>query len=136
MAFKTWYEIVSKNIIPTLRAIVADILVKKYGFTQVKAASILGVTQPAISNYLYSRRGSKGMIVLKNDPYIMSMLEKMAKCLVYRDYSCASDTLDAILYYIRRNRKLLKTLVGEKYLNVPGLYIKDEKNNEKNKSTS
>jgi predicted transcriptional regulator len=40
---------------------VAKELVKKYGYTQEQAAKKLGMTQPAISQYLSSKRGRKGI---------------------------------------------------------------------------
>lgn len=36
-------------------------LVKKYGYTQEQAAKKLGTSQPAISQYLSSKRGRKGI---------------------------------------------------------------------------
>lgn len=50
-------ESVARNVLPLYRAYVAKELVEKYGFTQVSAAKKLGTTQPAISQYLSSKRG-------------------------------------------------------------------------------
>ncbi|GBC75553.1 hypothetical protein HRbin06_00871 [archaeon HR06] len=52
-------EIEAKSVIPSLRAMVAKRLTKKYELTQQEAAKLLGLTQAAISNYI---RGSRGAI--------------------------------------------------------------------------
>ena len=50
-------ETVSRRILPVFRALMARKLVGRYGLTQVKAAAILGVSQPSINHYLTSKRG-------------------------------------------------------------------------------
>ena len=52
-------ESVARNILPLYRSFVAKELVKKYCYTQVQAAKMLGTTQAAISQYLTSKRGHK-----------------------------------------------------------------------------
>ena len=52
-------EKASKTIVPTIRYYLAKELLEKYGFTQVEVAKILGVTQPAISQYLKLKRAKK-----------------------------------------------------------------------------
>lgn len=52
-------ENVARQILPLYRAYVAKELVEKHGYTQVNAAKKLGTTQPAISQYLSSKRGRK-----------------------------------------------------------------------------
>jgi predicted transcriptional regulator len=52
-------ESVARHVLPLYRAYVAKELVEKYGYTQVNAAKKLGTTQPAISQYLSSKRGRK-----------------------------------------------------------------------------
>jgi predicted transcriptional regulator len=52
-------ESVARHVLPLYRAYVAKELVEKYGYTQVNAARKLGTTQPAISQYLSSKRGRK-----------------------------------------------------------------------------
>jgi len=54
-------EIIARYVLPNFRSLVARDLVEKYGFTQVKAAKNLGTTQAAISQYLHSKRGYKGI---------------------------------------------------------------------------
>ncbi len=52
-------ENVARQILPLYRAYIAKELVEKHGYTQVNAAKKLGTTQPAISQYLSSKRGRK-----------------------------------------------------------------------------
>ena len=54
-------ETVSKYILPLYRSFTARELIGKHHFTQVNAASKLGTTQAAISQYVTSKRGQKGV---------------------------------------------------------------------------
>ncbi len=54
-------ESVARHILPLYRAFVAKELIEKYDYTQVKAAKKLGTTQAAISQYITSKRGRKGI---------------------------------------------------------------------------
>lgn len=61
VTLSTSCEYVARHFLPLYRAFVAKELVKKYGYTQEQAAKKLGMTQPAISQYLSSKRGCKGI---------------------------------------------------------------------------
>jgi predicted transcriptional regulator len=121
MALKTWYEAVSNTILPAIRAIVAEILVKQYGYTQTAAARLLGVTQPAISNYLLNKRGNRGVRALKSDPKAMAIIEKIARYLVLKDLGSVADALDLLLSYIRGNKELMKQILGKQYYEILGV---------------
>ena len=54
-------ESVARHVLPLYRAFVAKELIEKYDYTQVKAAKKLGTTQAAISQYINSKRGRKGI---------------------------------------------------------------------------
>lgn len=47
-------ELTTEYLLPTIRRLLAHELVKRHGMSQVQAASILNVTQPAVSYYLRS----------------------------------------------------------------------------------
>lgn len=51
-------EIIARDILPVLRALIAVDLVKSYGFSQHQAATLLGITQPSVNYYLNAKRGS------------------------------------------------------------------------------
>ncbi len=113
MTLITWYEIVAKKILPAIRCVVAEILIKEYGLTQVKAAELLGVSQPAISHYISSRRGGRGATALKNDPEIYGLIKEVAKCLVENNHIKLMRTIDDILRKIREKPDLYREVVGE-----------------------
>lgn len=50
-------EVEARALLPVLRAAVVTLLVKEHGFPQRKVAEALGITQPAVSNYLRLSRG-------------------------------------------------------------------------------
>lgn len=74
---RTFCEIASKTLIPSLRALIALILVEKYKMTQVDVAKKLGITQPAISYYLHSKRGKEVIDFLKNNRKVLSLVEEV-----------------------------------------------------------
>jgi predicted transcriptional regulator len=53
----TPHEVAVKSVIPAIRGLLAKKLVKEYAFTQKGAASLLGVSQSAISRYDSDERG-------------------------------------------------------------------------------
>ncbi len=115
MTLKTWYEAVSKHIIPSLRALIAEVLIRKYGYTQTKASEALGVTQPAISNYLSGKRGRRGLEILRSDEVVMKGVERIAYCVVKEDLGCVNDALDSLLSYIKKNTFILSNLLSREY---------------------
>lgn len=54
-------ESFGRYALPKFRLLVAKELIEKYGFTQTEAARKLGITQAAISQYLHSKRGYRGI---------------------------------------------------------------------------
>jgi len=54
-------ETVAKHILPVYRSLIAKELIEEHNFTQTEAAEKLGTTQAAISQYLHSKRGYKGI---------------------------------------------------------------------------
>jgi len=55
-------EVVREHLLPLLRRLLAQELVRGHGLSQVRAARILGVTQPAVSNYLRSDPKAGGVL--------------------------------------------------------------------------
>ncbi len=49
--------------IPAFRATIARELIEKYGMSQAETAKCLGVSQPAVSQYLSSTRGTQAGIL-------------------------------------------------------------------------
>lgn len=72
-------EVVVKCLLPPVRAVIAKMLVTKYNLTQLKAAELLGVSQPTIS--LYNRKMRGKALNLENDSEIMGLIENFADAL-------------------------------------------------------
>jgi hypothetical protein len=51
-------EIVVKYVLPAIRTLIVKEMMDTYGLTQVQVAEKLGITQPAVSQYIRSLRGS------------------------------------------------------------------------------
>jgi predicted transcriptional regulator len=71
-------EIITLEVLPAFRAIVAKKLLDEYGLSQKQAAEKMGTTQPAISQYKRNVRGCRTGILSEN-PKIMAMIERIAK---------------------------------------------------------
>ncbi len=51
-------EIVVKDILPAIRAVLVRDLIKRHKLNQVEVAKKMGITQPAVSQYLSELRGA------------------------------------------------------------------------------
>ena len=69
-------EVVSEEILPAIRKLVAESLHKDYGHTQEEIAATMEVTQPAVSQYLKGKRADKDLVeTLSSDPQIQILIE-------------------------------------------------------------
>jgi hypothetical protein len=71
-------EIVSKYVLPAIRALIARRLIEQYGYTQLDAAKTLGMTQSAMSRYMALERGGK----IKVTKEINKLIDDIAKNIV------------------------------------------------------
>ncbi len=99
-------ELVARSVYPALRAMIADVLIKKYNYTQVEAAKKLGVTQAAISYYLSSKRGVFKQLF--KSEFISKSVEEIAKGIVLNKINEQELTysLIKIADYIIENKQL------------------------------
>jgi len=67
----------AEEILPTLRAHVAAQLVSRFGFSKKDAASSLGVTPAAVTQYLKGRRGSRLRGILEGD--VLLVVEELTR---------------------------------------------------------
>jgi uncharacterized protein len=58
---------------------VARRLIEDYNFSQVNAAKKLGTTQASVSNYLYSKRGTKLVKQLEDAPKVQKIVNDLAQ---------------------------------------------------------
>jgi len=64
------------GILSYIRSEIATTLMKKYGFSQSETAKLLGVSQPAVSQYIRNIRGNKNFI---NDDEVRKSIDELAK---------------------------------------------------------
>ncbi|MFB6159258.1 MAG: transcriptional regulator [Candidatus Nanohalobium sp.] len=73
-------EVVAEELLPAVRSILAGKLKDDYGFNQEEIADILDVTQPAVSQYLNSKRADQSIVSrLQEDPQTGILLNDMAQ---------------------------------------------------------
>lgn len=73
-------EIAVKCVLPAVRAVAAQQLMKIHHLKQVQAAQLLKVSQPAISHYCRKIRGKA--IDLENDKEVNNLIQDMTESLV------------------------------------------------------
>jgi hypothetical protein len=102
-------ETVARYILPLYRSFVAKELVEKYNYTQVAAAKKLGITQAAISQYINSKRGHKGIPNYnKIAPSVQNAAAKVAKRIVTTKMSPEefSSSFCELCMSLRRTKKI------------------------------
>lgn len=76
----TPYEVIVKTALPAVRVLLAEKLTKKYGLKQKEIASLLHVTQAAVSYYLTKSRGK--YVDHLRDTEISEMVERLSDIIV------------------------------------------------------
>ena len=98
-------EVEAIAVIPALRAMLARELLDKGGLRQVEVSSLLGITQPAVSNYVTGVRARR--LTLLDEPYIRERLSDIAlSAVVMRDRAEIARGLAELTQYIRKNRMM------------------------------
>jgi predicted fused transcriptional regulator/phosphomethylpyrimidine kinase/predicted transcriptional regulator len=80
---RTPCETVVKEYLPMLRAMIADKLLKEYGWTQRRTSEALGLTQPAISGYLRTLEAREGPSTGLDLKEIEDLAEGLAEALAH-----------------------------------------------------
>jgi hypothetical protein len=81
---KPFCEVVVSSILPAMRSLLTKDLLTTYHLTQKQAADLLGLTQPAISQYIIEARASK-IKLLEKQPDVMKMIEELAYNIVNKN---------------------------------------------------
>jgi predicted transcriptional regulator len=92
-------EVISEEVLPAIRSILASKLQQEYGFMQKEIAYKLELTQPAVSQYLNGSRANQDVInKLQDDPQIDILLNDAAgKIAQGKDYDAEiSSAVQAI----------------------------------------
>lgn len=106
---KPFCEIVVTSVLPAVRSIMTKELLEKHGLNQKKAAELLGLTQPAISQYKREYRGYK-VKMLEKQPEIMEMIDDLTKDIVSGkiDHKQIHTRFCKICENIRKNKIICK----------------------------
>ena len=92
LIIKPLCEVVSQDVLPAVRALVAKRMVESYGFSQKKAAERLGTTQPAISQYMSRLRGQKTRI-FSDYPNVLEKINCLAEGIASGEITTEQTTL-------------------------------------------
>ncbi|MFB6190302.1 MAG: transcriptional regulator [Candidatus Nanohaloarchaea archaeon] len=102
-------EVISDELLPAIRSVIASRLSSDYGYTQEEIAAKLDVTQPAVSQYLGKSRADQDVVAaLRDDPQVDLLLDDVASSAAKdRDFS---DDIASIVETVRD-----KGLIKEKF---------------------
>ncbi|MUN27976.1 transcriptional regulator [Sulfuracidifex metallicus] len=81
MSLRLPCEFSVKEILPAIRSLMAEKLIKDCNVSEYRTASLLGVTPAAVSNYMKSKRGSSMKKILQSDPEFMSLVTNLSESL-------------------------------------------------------
>lgn len=88
---KVFCETIFNEILPALRAIMANEMSKTHGLNQIEIAQKLGITQPAVSQYKAGLRGKNVKLLLSN-PKFMRWIKKLTEEIIagniFHEYIC------------------------------------------------
>jgi len=74
-------EYAAREIIPSIRAAVAISMVER-GVSKYRAASILGITPAAITNYVSGKRGGRYVEIILSNPEFRRLIERSGEVLL------------------------------------------------------
>ena len=99
---KPFCEIIVSDVLPAMRAVLANEMSKTYGLSQVQISKKLGITQPAISQYIRELRGQRAKVILSNEK-MMDLIKKLAHDIAVDKTDMGSKTLHKKFCLICRN---------------------------------
>ncbi len=102
-------EVIVKEVLPVVRALVAKRLIDFHGLSQNKAAFLLGMTQPAISQYKRQLRGYRAGL-FKNYPKIQELINDLAKKIAFGEVREEELTIEFC--------KICKILRSEEFVGI------------------
>ena len=89
---KPFCEVVAFEILPAVRAMVARQLLREYRVSQKRAARLLGVSQPAVSQYNRDLRGYRAEI-FRDNPGLKAIVNRIAEGMASGEISDLQSTL-------------------------------------------
>ena len=100
-------ETIARHILPVYRSFVAKELVVKFNLTQNDAAKKLGTTQAAVSQYINSKRGVRGVPnYAEIEPIVQEVARKTAASMAKGEMSLEqfSGSFCELCQAIRKNK--------------------------------
>ena len=104
---EVWY------LIPALRKELAKIFIKNYKLSQRKSAEILGITEPAISQYLNSKRGNE----IKFSKKELNEIKKTAEKIIQKNEETMKNLYELCTLF--RKSKVICNLHKSHDKNIP-----------------
>ena len=98
-------EIIAKEILPSVRSIVAFILYNEYNLTQTEIAEKMGITQASVNQYIQETRG-KNKVILDKIPEIKEKSREIAE-IILRDEGYLNSICN-LCRGIRKNKTFCK----------------------------
>jgi uncharacterized protein len=89
--------VVVQHILPALRLEVTRELVEKYGMKRSDAATKMGVTPAAVTQYLSRARGGSATTLLEGSGKVMELVDELS-----RDIAAGESPLDVLLMKLCR----------------------------------
>ena len=99
-------EVVVSEILPTLRSLITQELVQSHKLSQVQVSKMLGITQPAVSQYKRGIRGSHVKKILSNKK-IMNEIKKFSNEIATKKFS----PIDVHVGICRLSEKLIQAKI-------------------------
>ncbi len=101
-------EIAVKSVVPAIRALLAEELTETYGMKQREAASLLGITQTAVSKYTHHVRGR--VLSIEKEQEVKTRIVKTAASLANGDLDRTALALEicAMCKFARKKRLMCK----------------------------
>ncbi len=87
---RAYCETFTREVLPAIRAMIAQKLIRELGMKQSETAELLGVTQATISHYINLRRG-KVAVLLQTEEVASSLSEIVEKIAREREPITPSD---------------------------------------------
>lgn len=74
-------EVGVKTVLPAVKAIMARTIVEKHGYNEKQTATLLGLSQSAVSRYVSRERGHN-LVSIENTPDILTIIDQMVLSLI------------------------------------------------------
>lgn len=102
---------VSRKVLPHIRAELGKILLKKYGWSQMRVAKVLGVSQASVSHYVTSSRGGDeelSRLFPEISDYTLELARKLVDGKVELEVHPGSDVLCHVCKHIINDERFQK----------------------------